>query len=81
MNEEREQEQTTEFTVNIAHTIMTTWGLVEAGTAAMETAKEALKYYLQRWLIYGVFTGCLNRVCTSINMMSLRPPLKTELFS
>lgn len=42
MNEEREQKQTTEFTVNIAYTIMTTWGWVEAGTVAMKAAKEAL---------------------------------------
>lgn len=71
---------TDEFTVNIALTIMTTWGWVEADTVAVETAKEALKYYLQRWLIYGLFTDCLNRVCTSVNM-TLMQPLKTKLFS
>lgn len=57
---------------------MTTWGWVESGTVAVETEKEALKYYLQRWSIYGLFTDCLNRVCTSINM-TLNAATKNEV--
>jgi hypothetical protein len=53
--------------------------LPEAGVVATETAKGALKYYVQFCLIDGLFPDYLNREHTPINV-TLIQPLK-RLFS
>lgn len=63
----------TEFTVDVAHTIMTTLAGAEAGNVDIETAKDALKCDLQLCFIYGLFADCLNGVRTSIKTTLLQP--------